>query len=79
MLGGRFAGTHGCHARGVGFHARDASGFCLADHLGRDVLVQVQRHQVVNIGLDGAQALAVLQGCFDGSHGRDKVGLASID
>lgn len=50
---------------GVGFDTSDACLLCFDNHLRCDVLVQVQRDEVVDIGLDGAKAVPVLQGCLD--------------
>lgn len=66
---------YGGHACRVGLDACDAGGFGLADHLGRDGFVQVQRHEVVDVGLDGAEAVAVLETLLDCGDGRDQVGL----
>ena len=67
--------TYGCDARGVGFDACDACLFGFADHLRSDVLVQIERHEVVDIRLDSAEAVTVFQRCLDGCDRRDKVGL----
>jgi hypothetical protein len=37
--------------------------------------VQVEGHEVVDIGLNGLQALLVVEGMVDGRDGRDQVGL----
>lgn len=45
------------------------------DGLRGDCLVQIQRHEVVDIGLNGLQALLVVQGMVDGGDGGHQVGL----
>lgn len=76
LVGEDAGGGVGGHACGVRLDAGDACLLCLADDLWSDVLVQVQRHEVVDIGLNCSQALAVFESCLDRSNRRDKVGLS---
>ena len=71
------------HARrGVGSHTgrvtldtSDASLLGLNDRLRGHGLMEIQRHEIVHIGLDGLQALLVLKRTVNGSHRRDQVRL----
>ena len=68
--------TYSRDAGGIRLDARDACLLGLADHLGCDGLVEVQRHEVVDIGLNGPQAVAVLDALLHAGDGRDEVWLA---
>lgn len=65
----------GGHAGWVALDTGDTALLGLADGLGSDGLVQVQRHEVVDIGFEGLEALLVIQSAVDGRDGRDQVGL----
>lgn len=73
--GGGGGGTYGRHAGGIGLHARNTRLLCFADDFGCDGLVQVQRHQIVDVGLDGLQAVTVLQTLLHRSNRRHQVRL----
>lgn len=63
------------YAGGVGLDARDTCGCGLLDHFGGDVLVQVQRHQEVDIGLNCLESLLVVQSVLNSGDWRYQVGL----
>lgn len=65
----------GRHTGGVALDTGDAALLGLDDGLGGDRLVQVEGHEVVDIGLNGLQALLVVEGMVDGRDRRDQVGL----
>ena len=60
---------------GIALDSCDAALLGFDDGLWGDRLVQVQRHEVVDIGLNGLQPLLVVQGAVDGGNGRDQIGL----
>jgi hypothetical protein len=68
--------TYGRDAGGIRLDASDACLLGLANHLGRDGLVEVQRHEVVDIGLNGTQTVAVLDTLLHAGDGWDEVWLA---
>lgn len=65
----------GGHAGRVALDAGDTALLSLDDGLGCDGFVQVQRHEVVDVRLEGLQALLVVQSTVDGRDGRNQVGL----
>jgi hypothetical protein len=69
--------TYRRHACGIRFHACDAGFLCFADDLGRERFVQVERHEVVDVWLDGSQAVAVRETLLDCCDGWDEIGLES--
>lgn len=59
----------------VALDTGDAALLGLDNGLGGDRLVQVEGHEVVDVGLNGLQTLLVVEGMVDGRDGRDQVGL----
>lgn len=61
----------GRHTGRVALDTGDAALLGLDNGLGRDRLVQVKGHEVVDIGLNGLQTLLIIEGMVDGRNWRD--------
>lgn len=59
----------------VTLNASDAALLGIDDGLGRHGLMEIQRHEIVHIRLDGLETLLVLKRAVNGGHGRDQVRL----
>lgn len=59
----------------VTLDASDAALLGIDDGLRGDSLMEIQRHEIVHIGLNGLQTLLVLKRAVNGGHGRDQVRL----
>jgi hypothetical protein len=59
------AGTYCSDTSRVRFDAGDASFLCLANDFWSDRLMQIERHEIVDVRLDCKQSVAVLEALLD--------------
>jgi hypothetical protein len=69
--------THGSDTSWVRFDTGDTCFLCLADDFGCDRLMQVKRHEIVDIWFNCKQSVAVLEALLDCGDGRNQIGLPS--
>ena len=67
--------TYRSDTSGIRLHTRNPRFLCFANDLRRDILVEIQRHDVIHIRLNSTESVAVLEALLHGSDGRDQVGL----
>lgn len=67
--------TYRGYASWIRLDARNARSLGLANHLRRDILMQIERHEVVDIRLDGSQPVTVRKRGLHRCDRWDEVGL----